>query len=68
MGSVGFRLMYRLPNIVLVMILSAGIGGGLAEAQVNSRDSTVKRFFDLREEVLDQRGTPAKVDQLLSLF
>lgn len=64
----GFRLMYGLPKIAVAMILSVVVGGGVAAGQANSSDATVKKFFDLREQVLDQRGTPAKVEQLLSLF
>lgn len=40
----------------------------LAGTQATDDEAMVRRFFELREQMLDQRGTAAQVDQLLSLF
>jgi hypothetical protein len=31
-------------------------------------DGIARKFFELREQTLDQRGTPAQVEQILALF
>ncbi len=62
-----FQLLSMLPKIGVAMILGATICVGFTGTHAND-DDAVKRFFELREQLLDQRGTPAKVDQLLSLF
>jgi hypothetical protein len=38
------------------------------EPGTQSDETLTRKFFQLREQLLDQRGTSAKVDELLSLF
>lgn len=38
------------------------------ERRTGSDETLLRKFFLLREQLLDQRGTSAKVDELLSLF
>ena len=42
--------------------------GWVTEAPAAGDEVLVRKFFELREQMLDQRGTPAQVRQILSLF
>jgi hypothetical protein len=57
-----------LTRVAVCLVLFFGTGAVLVEAQSRSNDALVRRFFELRERVLDQRGTAAGVNELLSLF
>jgi hypothetical protein len=57
-----------ITRITLCLVLFFSFGAVVGEAQSSRDDALVKRFFKLREQVLDQRGTAASVNELLSLF
>jgi len=59
-----FELVHKVAVPVLLFL---SIGTCVASTQVTD-EAMVRRFFELREQMLDQRGTPAQVDQLMSLF
>ena len=58
---------YAIVLTGLAIILSAAIGVGCADGQEQG-DGIARKFFELREQTLDQRGTPAQVEQILALF
>jgi len=55
-------------KIAVLILLFTSMGVGSAAATSDDDEALARRFFELREQLLDQRGTPAIVDQLLSLF
>jgi ketosteroid isomerase-like protein len=67
----------RLLRLILPCLLCTAVSHSLAqnrsakahaERQTPSDETLIRKFFQLREQLLDQRGTSAKVDELLSLF
>ena len=50
------------------VILLFAAGANVTDAQGDGKEAVVKKFFELREQLLDQRGTTGKVDELLALF
>jgi hypothetical protein len=54
-------------GIAICMILFAITGVGCTDRQERG-DDIARKFFELREQTLDQRGTPAQVEQILALF
>jgi ketosteroid isomerase-like protein len=49
----------------MILLTIAGVGRG-DNQEVGDR--VAARFFELREQTLDQRGTASQVDQILALF
>jgi hypothetical protein len=54
-------------RLLVCMILLAVTDAGRADDQEQG-DRVARKFFELREQTLDQRGTPAQVEQILALF
>jgi hypothetical protein len=54
-------------RLVVCMILLAVTGASRADNQEQG-DRVARKFFELREQTLDQRGTTAQVEQILALF
>ncbi len=40
----------------------------LPAAQTHTDETVIRKFFKLREQLLDERGSSSKVDELLSMF
>jgi hypothetical protein len=57
-----------ITRITVCLVLFFTMSAVVVEAQSRSDDTLIKKFFELREQVLDQRGTAASVNELLSLF
>ena len=49
------------------IVLFAITGVGCTDGQEQG-DGIARKFFELREQTLDERGTPAQVEQILALF
>ena len=58
---------YALVFTTLVIILLVTTGAGCTDGQEQG-DGIARKFLELREQTLDQRGTPAQVEQILALF
>ncbi|HET9991590.1 MAG TPA: nuclear transport factor 2 family protein, partial [Kofleriaceae bacterium] len=54
--------------VVIGLSLVAASGTAFGESSEASKRTVVERFFHLREKMLDQRGAPADVDDLVSLL
>lgn len=50
-----FRFFIKMSVSVLLFVT---MGAGIAETRSHSNEVLVRRFFELREQLLDQRGTP----------
>jgi len=57
---------YSVVFTILLIILSATTGVGCIDGQEQG-NGIARKFFELREQTLDQRGTPAQVAQILAL-
>ena len=55
-------------KVAICMLVFAIVSGCVTEAPAAGDEVLVRKFFELREQMLDQRGTPAQVEQILSLF
>jgi hypothetical protein len=53
---------------MISLLLASASGVTRADTPAASRRAAVERFFHLREQMLDQRGTTADVDELLKLL
>jgi hypothetical protein len=58
---------YALVSTILAIILFATTAVGYADGQEQG-DRIARKFFELREQTLDQRGAPAQVEEILALF
>jgi hypothetical protein len=67
----------KLSRFILVVLLCAAAShvdaqnrppSSRIEPRTQSDEALIRNFFRLREQLLDQRGTSAKVAELLSLF
>jgi hypothetical protein len=54
-------------RIAFCIVLFAITGVGCTDGQERG-DDIARKFFALREQTLDERGTPAQVEQILALF
>jgi SnoaL-like domain len=54
-------------RLAVCIVALAVTGGGRADGQEQD-DRIARKFFELREQTLDQRGTTAQVEQVLALF
>jgi len=55
-------------KVAICMLVFAIVSGCVTEAPAPGDVVLVRKFFELREQMLDQRGTPCQVEQILSLF
>ncbi len=63
--------MFRLRPVFLLVILFAILPlttNLSAQPKPASKQATIERFFHLREQMLDQRGTEAQVEELMGLL
>ena len=67
-GFVGPRIGLLRDKFLIGMLLLAIGSACNAGGQAAGDDSTVRKFFALREQTLDQRGAPAQVEQIIALF
>ena len=54
-------------RIAFCIVLFGTTGVGCTDGQEQG-DGIARKFFALREQTLDERGTPTQVEQILALF
>jgi hypothetical protein len=72
MTRIGGEMAHLIPafftKVAICMLVFAIASGCVTEAPAAGDEVLIRKFFELREQMLDQRGTPAQVQQIQSLF